>query len=213
MSRGQSELLTAIVFVGLSLVIGAAMLGYYSAVASSYREQLLLAEHLRKEASSVMLSIISYDNRSSSLWILLKRLDGSSSDFLVAIGSGGVYLGCSDIAMYNPYNDDGIACNDGSDCISSQQAFSGDPERVYVPWEGGISDFKSYAVAMGYPLGSIHICRVPNVCRFGDTPGICQEGTVVRVQLPSDTDVARIFIATMYSNKPYIVSVHEVPLR
>ncbi|MEM4552893.1 MAG: hypothetical protein QXI86_01480 [Ignisphaera sp.] len=212
--KGQSELLTTFMYIGLAVVVGVAMLSYFSSVLAGYRSQLDLLNNLQIESVNIFVSEISYDDRASTLWLLFKRIDGSLSDFFVAVDVGTSYLPCSSISFYNPRGDsDGVICNDvGRDCIYSSSIYSGSMERVYVPWEGSIVDFRSYARSMGFTLSdTIHICRIENVCRYISTQGLCRDSTIARIQLP-ETSIARIFIVTLYGGTPYIVGVHEVAL-
>lgn len=213
-TKGQSELISVVAFVGLALVIGVAMLSYFSSVISGYRSQAELSDHLQSESQNIHLDIISFDATTSTLWIILKRLDGSRSSYFIAVDTGAQYLGCSNISMYNPYNDnDGILCNSPNECITSQRVYEGSMTNVYTVWEGAISDFLSYSRAMGYTMGTIRICRIENVCTYSQRPGICDENTIARLRLSSGTTLARIFVVTLYNNVPYIVGLHEVHLR
>lgn len=212
--KGQSELLTVIAFIGLSLVIGVAAISYFSSVISNYRTQLDLSNYLKNEASNLFLNVISYDIANSTLWILLKRFDGSSNNFFIAVDTGSRYINCSNIFSYNPYRDnDAILCNSATDCITSTTTYSGSTDRVYIPWEGSLSDLSSFSRAMGYTVGNINICRVENVCRYASRPGLCDESTIVRITIPRDANIVRILIATLYSNMPYVVGIHEVAIR
>lgn len=211
--RGQSELIGAVAFIGLALVIGIAMISYLSSVVSGYRSQLELANALQSESSSVMVNIVSYDDSSSTLWLLLKRADGSRADYYIAVDTGSQYLQCSNIYFYNSSADrDGVLCNE-NDCPSSIQIYSGSLSRVYIPWEGAISDYQTYARVMGYTAtGPIYICRVDNICRYTSPSGLCYDGTIARVYL-QQASLARILVIAMHSNTPYVVGVYEVALR
>lgn len=212
--KGQSELLATVMYIGLALIIGIAMLSYFSSTVSGYRSQLDLVNHLQSESANILVSEISYDDRSSTLWLLLKRIDGTTSSFFIAVDVGSGYLSCMAASLYNPRGDtDGIVCNEvGRDCISSSPAYTGSMERVYVPWEGSIADLRSYARGMGLTVaGTIYICRVENVCRYTQTQGLCRDSTLVRLQLPR-TGIARVLVFTLYSNTPYLVGIHEVAL-
>ncbi|MEM4003928.1 MAG: hypothetical protein QW836_10105 [Ignisphaera sp.] len=67
---------------------------------------------------------------------------------------------------------------------------------------------------MGYSISNrVYVCSVENVCRHYLAPGLCSESSIVKIQLPSEASKARIFIATLYSGRPYIVGVYEVSLR
>ncbi|MEM1525953.1 MAG: hypothetical protein QW775_02160 [Ignisphaera sp.] len=211
--KGQSELLTVIMYIGLALVVGVTMLSYFSSVISSYNDQVLLSNHIQYEASNVIVNVISYDVGASTLWLLLKRVDGSRNGFFIAVDTGSQYISCSKIYVYYPHlDDDGILCNSNNDCVESITIFSGSMDKVYIPWEGSLSDFLSYSKAMGYTIGNMHICRIENICAYSDNTGICNENIIAKLNLPGDTKVARIFIVTLYSNKPYIVGLYEVLL-
>lgn len=212
--KGQSELLSAMMYIGLALVIGVAMLSYFSSVISSYNDQVLLSNHIQYEASNVLVSVVSYDAKASTLWLLLKRVDGSRINFFIAVDVGSQYIPCSSISAYYPHRDnDGVLCNSANDCIESATVFSGSMDKVYIPWEGALSDFLSYSKAMGYTIGTMHVCRIENICMYVTGTGLCDESTIVKLNLPGTANVARIFIATLYNNKPYIVGLYEVFLK
>lgn len=210
--RGESALLTAIIFIGVALVIGVAMLSYFTSIATYYRDQVDLSSHLQSEASNVFVNIISYDTASSSLWFLLKRTDGSGSSFFVIVDMGSEYSNCSNIYVSNPYRDqDGILCNSNNDCVQATPVYRGPMNGVYVPWEGVIVDFSSYAKTAGYTLSdTVYVCRLSNVCEFSGSQGLCSENTIVKIQLPSYAGVIRLYTVAIYSNKPYIVGIYEV---
>lgn len=212
--RGQSELIGAFVFIGVAAVIGVAMIAYTSSIVSNYRSQLDLANALRSDASSIGINIIYYNNASSTLWILLNRVDGSRASYFIAVDTGSGYLPCSNIRFYNPNNDtDGILCNESEDCPTSTQVYSGSLSNVYIPWEGAITDYQRYAKVKGYSTTEpIYICKIENVCNYTSTSGLCYEGTIARLSLPQ-TSIARILVISLYNNKPYVVGVYEVPLR
>ncbi len=213
--RGQSELLSTIIYIGFALLIGISMLSYVAFVISGYRDNILLSNHLTNEASSILVNTISFDDKSSTLWILLKRVDGSQNNFFVAIDSGINYISCNAIYVYNPHNDDdGILCNSPTDCIRSTSIYVGSMDGVYIPWEGVIRSFLQYARTVGYTISdTIYICSIENICRYSQASGLCSENNIVKIRLPSEALKARIFIATFYSGKPYIVGVYEVSLR
>lgn len=213
--RGQSELLSAVIYIGFALLIGVSMLSYIASVVSGYRDSILLSNHLANEASSILINIISFDDRSSTLWILLKRVDGSQSNFFIAVDNGTDYISCNSIYVYNLYSDnDGILCNSPTDCIVSTPIYVGPMDRVYIPWEGTISSFLQYARVMGYSISDrVYICSIENICRRSLAPGLCSESSIVKIQLPPEASKARIFMATLYSGRPYIVGIYEVSLR
>lgn len=210
--RGESALLTAIIFIGVALVIGVAMLSYFTSIAAYYKDQVDLSNHLQNEASNILVNVVSYDTATSSLWFLFKRADGSRSGFFVIVDTGSEYLNCSNIYVSNPYHDkDGILCNSNNDCIQAVPVYRGSMKEVYIPWEGGIADFFSYAKTAGYTLSdTVYVCRLNNVCEFSNLQGLCTENTIVRIQLPSYVSVIRLYTVAIYSNKPYVIGVYEV---
>ncbi|MCX8168071.1 MAG: hypothetical protein N3D82_03485 [Ignisphaera sp.] len=213
--RGQSELVSTIIYIGLALVIGIAMLSYFTSVVAGYRESILLSSHLASEASNVLVSTISFDNRSSTLWLLLKRVDGSRGSFFIAVEDGLQYLPCSSISFYNPYSDeDGVLCNSLNDCPGSSRMYEGSMDGVYIPWEGSVSSFRQYAKSMGYTIANpVRICTVENICRYSPAPGLCTESTIVRVKLSREASRVRTLIVAPYGGRPYVVGVYEVTLR
>lgn len=213
--RGQSELISTIIYIGFALVIGITMLSYVASVISGYRESVLLSNYLASEASNILINTVSFDDRGSALWILLKRVDGSQSNFFIAVDSGTNYVNCGSIYVYNPYGDnDGVLCNSLTDCTGSTPVYVGSMDGVYIPWEGAVSSFLQYARATGYTISDrIYICSVENVCRRSSASGLCGESSIAKIQLPPDASKIRVFIATLYSGRPYIVGVYEVSLR
>lgn len=213
--RGQSELVSTVIYIGLALVIGVAMLSYFTSVVAGYRENALLSSYLASEASNTLINMISFDNRSSVLWLLLKRVDGSRNNFFIAIEDGVQYLPCSSISFYNPYNDrDGILCNSLNECIRSTQVYGGSMDGVYIPWEGVVASFQQYAEAMGYTTANpIRICAVENICRYSPSTAPCSESTIARVELSHRASKSRIFIVALYGGRPYVVGLYEVTLR
>ncbi|MEM1607842.1 MAG: hypothetical protein QXG81_00990 [Ignisphaera sp.] len=214
--RGQSELLSTFVIIGVAVVIGVAMISYFVSLVSTYRSNVDLASYLQKEASNNLINIVSYDDASSSLWILLKKADGSSTDFFIAVDVNGSFLNCSKVLVYNVTRDsNGILCDSkDSDCAKAVEVFRGSLNRVYIPWGGAISSYLSYAKAMGYTSsGDMPICRVWNVCRYTAKAGLCGESTIAQLQLGGTTTKVRILVIAFYSNTPYVVGIHEVALR
>lgn len=204
--------MTAIIFIGVALVIGVAMLSYFTSVAAYYKDQVDLSNYLQTEASSVLVNVVSYDAATSSLWFLFKRTDGSGSSFFVIVDTGSEYLNCSNIYVSNPYRDeDGVLCNSNNDCVQAVPIYRGSMKGVYIPWEGAIIDFLSYAKMAGYTLSdTVYVCRLNNVCEFSSSRGLCTENTIVKLQLPSYASVIRLYTVAIYSNKPYVVGVYEV---
>jgi hypothetical protein len=193
------------------------MVSYFTSVTASYRDLITLANFLNSESSNIFTNIVSFDDSTNTLWIILKRLDQYPLDFFIAVDDGDSYISCEHISVYNPYRDnDGIICfeSEGSDCIPSTTIYSGSLKRVYIPWENTLSDFMSYAKSLGYPTNEpINICRIQNVCSFKGSSGLCNQNTLARISLSGNPTYTRIYIAAMYSNTPYIISIYEVSLR
>jgi hypothetical protein len=214
-TSGQSELVSAIIFIGIALIIGTTMLAYVNTMISSYREQVNLLNFLQQEASNIFINTISFDSSSNTLWILLKKLDGSGAPFFIAVDDGSRYLSCSSIKVYNPVNDDnGIVCDTDSDCLASSTVFSSSLSKVYTVREGQVISFQQYAARNNFTISSpINICRVENECALREAKGLCNENTIVRIDLGESSNRVRILIATMYNGVPYIVGFYEVMLR
>ena len=193
------------------------MISYFTSVTASYRDLITLANFLNSESSNIFINIVSFDNSTNMLWIILKRLDQYPLDFFIAVDNGDSYIPCTYISVYNPYRDsDGIICfeSEGSDCIASTTIYSGSLKRVYIPWENTLSDFMSYAKSFGYPVNEpIYICRIQNVCSFRGSSSLCNQNTLAKISLLGNPSYARIYIVAMYSNTPYIISIYEVSLR
>lgn len=213
--KAESTLLSTIILTGFAIVIGVAMLSYLITVTAYYRSQVDLSNHLQTEASNILVNVVSYDNTTSSLWFLFKRVDETSRSFYIVVDTGLEYLACSNILIYNPLNDnDGVLCNNAVDCITASVFYRGYMGNVYVPWEGVISDFLSYARARGYTISdTIYVCRVINICEFINPLKPCSENTLVKILMPGNAAIARVFIVTIYDNKPYIIGVYEVSLK
>ena len=212
--RAQSELLTTVALIGLALVIGIAMISLVGSTVSSYREQALLINTLNSEISNTFVNLITYDDAGGRLWLLLKRLDSSRTDFFIAIAADTQYLQCSSVQYFNPAADtNGIMCDEGGDCPSAQQFRLGDPKGIYVPYGGGITTLVDFIRARDYgiPTASyVPICTVRNVCNLAPTPGLCTNNTIFRVSLPIGVKTVRVFIFTLFSNNLYLVNVYEV---
>lgn len=213
--RGQADLLTAALLVGVALTIGAAMVAYFTAATSTYREEISIANLLAYEASNTFINIVSYDSRSLNLWLVLKRLDGGSSNFFIAVDNSTSYLPCTQISYYNPrYDEDGVLCNSTDECPTSATVYLGPLSKVYVLWEGALVDFLSYARASEYPTAEpMYVCSVANVCQLEDSTGLCGRVTLVRIALPKAVPAVRVYLVTLIGGSPYVFGVYEVLLQ
>jgi len=213
--RGQVDLLTATLLVGVALVIGVTMVTYFTAVASTYRERIAVANLLAYEASNTLVNLVSYDGRSRTLWLALRRLDGGSSSFFIAVDDSEGYLPCTQVSYYDPrYDSDGVLCNTANECPAGSPTYVGTLSGVYVLWEGALADFLSYARVGGYPTeGLIYVCRVANVCQLDTPTGTCERVTLARVTLPRAVPVARVYLVALVSGSPYVFGIYEVTLQ
>lgn len=216
MKKAQSELLATVALIGLALVMGVAIISLVGSTIASYRDQVLLMNTLNTEVSNTFVNLITYDNTSNRLWLLLKRLDGSRIDFFIAVAVDSQYIPCSNARYYNPVKDtDSIMCNEAEDCPAAQQFKLASPGSLYVPYEGSIVSFADFVRARNYGLSttsSIPICIVKNVCNLVSIPGLCANNTIFVVSIPSGARVVRIFTFTLFNNNLYLVNVYEVRL-
>lgn len=211
-TSGESTLLSTVILIGVAMIIGIGMLSYITAVTSDYRAQVNLVNTLKSEATSIFINVVLYDNSTSTLWLLFKRLDGSATSYLVIVEAGGYYLDCSNILFYNPLVDsDGVLCNEDNECMSAYVVYSGSMKGILVPYGGIISDFESYAKSKGIALSSsVQVCRVINTCLLTQQGGLCEKSTMVRINLQEKTTPVRIHVAVEYSGRIYVVSSYEV---
>jgi hypothetical protein len=207
---GEATLTTTILLIGVALVMGIGILSYVAATLGNYRSQMDLVNTLRYEAGNIYVNTILYDNSTSTLWLLFKRLDGSIGNYYVVIESGGVYLNCSRIRVYNPLNDtNGVLCDNQGECVTASTVYSGGLKGVYALYPSGVTNFESYARAQGYPLASsIQACRIPSVCILTGKRGVCNDNTIVRVDLSGLTLPVRIHVAVEYSGVLYVVGTY-----
>lgn len=213
--RGESTLVSSIVLIGFALVIGVAMLSYSISLIAYYRSQVDLSTTLQSEVVNTLVNVVSYDNTTSTLWLLFKRIDGSKQGFFIVVEASGVYLNCSSILVYNPSRDsNSILCDEQNDCLNSSAVTKVTPDKVYVYEEGSVVDFSTYAKLRGYTLpNSIEVCRVPNVCEVANYPGACSASTFTKLLVPSSAGKVRVFLVVLFNNRPYIVNIYEVPLK
>lgn len=204
--RAQSELLQTIILVGIAIVVGTAMLSYFSTLTAGYRSQSELMNVLDRELTDVYLNIISYDS-SGTLWLLLKRFREPPVSYFIAVNSSSTsFLPCSRIYVYNPGRDsDGIMCNEPNECTQST-SFS--YQEIYILTENGVAEYLSHSRLAGYPRLKPTICRIDAIQKSLD------EITYVRVDVPEAVNAKTllIFLSIPYGNNVYIFEVYEVKL-
>jgi hypothetical protein len=207
---GEATLTTTVLLIGVALVTGIGILSYTVVTLGNYRSQMDLVNTLRYEAGNIFVNTILYDSSTSTLWLLFKRLDGSIGNYYVVVESGGVYLNCSRIQVYNPLNDaNGVLCDNPWECLTASTVYRGGLKGVYALHPSGVIDFESYARAQKYPLGSIiEACRIPSVCILTGKRGLCDDNTIVRVDLSGLTMPVRIHVAVEYNRVLYVVGTY-----
>jgi len=207
---GEATLLSTTILVGVALVLGIGMLSFVAAVLGNYRSQINLVNYLRYEAVNTYVNTILYDNTTFTLWLLFKRLDGSPGNYYVIIESGGVYLNCSRVYVYNPLSDaNGVLCDDPGECVEASTLYRGRARGINALHPDGVMDFDIYLRAQNRPLPDyVEVCRIPSVCVLTGKQGFCDENTIVKVDLSHLALPVRIYVAVEYGGGIYVVGVY-----
>jgi len=207
---GQANLIAVVALVGAALVLGLAMLSYFTSTSTLYRSDIELINHLNYESVNQVLRLITIDKKpdQASVWILLKRLDNGNTPFLIAVEVNANYLSCGDVLRYDSSRDsDGILCSGDNDCVQTQPLPAGvDATNIYVLTEQGVVDFLTYARTRGYPVippARNNVC-VLNVNNYG------MSVAVLKLNTQASAQTVRIHLLTVVNNVPYIINTYEL---
>ncbi len=192
--RGESELLSALILVGLAIVLGISMTTYFISIVNVNRGNIDLISSLIYDSVNQVARVVTSSQH--SVIVLLRRLDNSSKPFFIAIDNGSRYIDCSSIYVYSNDRTWAKAILQGSYNIGG----------VQVLYDQGVTGFVYVARARGYPIGSIPICRISIATRSGNIvlnmSGAYFYGSVLRIHIISFVD-----------NVPYVVKTYEYLVR
>ncbi|MEM4646671.1 MAG: hypothetical protein QXR11_03970, partial [Zestosphaera sp.] len=121
-SLGQTDLITVVVLNGVALLIGISVLAYFQTLSSTSTSEIERENLLNSELAAQVVRLISVDEANKVLWLLFRRLDNASVNFLVMVeaklsdGSTEL-LECSRVFYYVPELDtDKIVCSEPGEC-------------------------------------------------------------------------------------------------
>ncbi|MEM4854836.1 MAG: hypothetical protein QXE75_05395 [Sulfolobales archaeon] len=210
--RAQSTVLTEVLMASAALVIGMSILAYFSSFTTSYTRQVELANLVNYEAANQVVRLIAYDSTSKSVWLLLRRLDGTPRNFLLMLDVDGDFLNCRSVYVYvEPSDENGIVC-DGSDgdCVSScfyYDRYVSSKEVLVWTKDGLIPLYDFLKRQSPQQVGLIRI-PYPN-----PAAGYRTQNTIIRVDLDKPApETARVYLGIEHDGRIYVVRVYEVSL-
>jgi len=210
--RAQSTVLTEVLIASAALVIGMSILAYFSSFTSSYTQQVELANLVNYEAANQVVRLIAYDSTSKSVWLLLRRLDGTPRNFLLMLSVGNSFLNCGSIYVYvEPRDTNGIVCDVGDgDCVSSCSFYDKYvSSRDTLVWtkDGLIPLYDFLKRQSPQQVGLIKI-PYPN-----PAAGYSTENMIIRVDLGGlAPETARVYLGIEHDGRIYVVRIYEVSL-
>ncbi|MDW8082893.1 MAG: hypothetical protein RMI56_03735 [Sulfolobales archaeon] len=211
--RAQGSVLTELLMAGAALIIGISILSYFMSFSTSYSQQVELANTLNYEAANQVVRLITYDSVNRVVWLLFRRLDSASRNFIVLLRSANTFLPCSNVFIYNSVGDtDRVVCNEVNiDCVESCRY---NPQReqarnIFISLERGVMSLSDYLKIP--PTTAIELIRIPYT---QIATGPQAYSIIVRVNLADlSRDSLIVYLCVDHGDRFYIVRAYEVSLR
>ncbi|MEM4830202.1 MAG: hypothetical protein QW417_05090 [Zestosphaera sp.] len=217
LSLGQTDLITVVVLTGVALLIGISVLAYFQTLSSTSTSEIERENLLNSELAAQVVRLISVDEANKVLWLLFRRLDNASVNFLVIVeaklsdGSTEL-LECSRVFYYVPELDtDKIVCSEPGECPQATTIASLPYKNFLVKPEGSSSwvDINVYKRSVGenpYAAG-----RRLGVCYVTYKGG----NQIVKIDYSNLEGVAelRIYLLKSFGNDYYVLRVYRSLVR
>ncbi|MEO3993327.1 MAG: hypothetical protein QN229_03330 [Desulfurococcaceae archaeon TW002] len=217
LSLGQTDLITVMVLTSVALIIGISVLAYFQTISSTSTSEIERENILNSELAAQVVKLISVDETNKVLWLLFRRLDNASVNFLVMVeaklvGGNTELLECSRISYYVPEQDkDKIVCSEPNECRQASVIASLPYRNFLVKPEGssGWVDINVYKRSVGenpyspdYRLG---VCYV--TYKGGNQ--------IVRIDYSGLGDVVelRIYLLKQFGNDYYVLRIYKSLVR
>ncbi len=217
LSLGQTDLITVMVLTGVALLIGISVLAYFQTLSSTSTSEIERENILNSELAAQVVRLISVDETSKNMWLLLRRLDNASVNFFVIVeaklvGGDTELLECGRISYYVPELDtDKIVCSEPNECPPAAVIASLPFRNFLVRPEGSSNwvDINVYRRSVGespYPPGyRLGVCYV--AYKGGNQ--------IVRVDYSGLGDVVelRIYLLKQFGNDYYVLRIYRSLVR